>query len=319
MDKHFILTLLSTSGIGKKAVWQVIKHSQIKITSISELFDQLLETKHHYAKLKIPTMDELKFADELAYNIIELSSNNNIKIITPQDDFYPVNFKSINEPPVLLYYKGNPEILNHKFPVAIIGTREPTQYGLKVGKRISEFMTESGFVIVSGLAKGCDTAAHRGCLDSKGQTIAIFATGLDKVYPKENTELAEEIINNSGCILSEYPIGTQTRPNYFVERDRLQSGISKAVIVVETDIKGGTMHTVKYAKQQGRLIAAIYSHKETLRKNEKFQGNLEIVRLFGGKPISNEVDLNNLISELKGEIKNNNKVIFNESGQGEMF
>lgn len=127
--------------------------------------------------------------------------------------------------------------MNDLTGVAIIGTRNPTPEGITAGEFLGEYFGSKGFNVVSGLAKGCDTAAHRGCLKGKGFTTAIVAHGLHTVYPKENKGLAVEIIASGGVLMSEYFTGTGSLSNYFIERDRLQAGLSKATIVVQMGLK----------------------------------------------------------------------------------
>jgi DNA processing protein len=112
-------------------------------------------------------------------------------------------------------------------------------------------------VVVSGLALGCDTQGHRGCLEESGTAVAVLAHGLDEVHPNANRPLAEEIVAKGGCLVSEYPIGTEPKPNQFITRDRIQSGLSDAVVVIETGVNGGSMHTVRFAKRQRRLVMCI--------------------------------------------------------------
>lgn len=160
---------------------------------------------------------------------------------------YPKRLKRIPDAPVLIYAKGNLNCLNDQKLVAIVGTRKPSEYGSTCSHLFGKNFAERGIVVVSGLAKGIDTLAHKGCIEVNGKTIAVLAQGLDTpIYPKENRPLADKIIAAGGCLLSEYGLGVRGRPNYFVERNRIQSGVSDGVAVIETDVKGGTMHTVDF-------------------------------------------------------------------------
>jgi DNA processing protein len=138
--------------------------------------------------------------------------------------------------------------------VAVVGTRNPTKTGQRTAFEVSQYLASQGYSIVSGLALGIDTAAHEGALAAMGVTVAVFATPLDKVYPAKNRSLADYVEESGGALVSEWPIGRGTSRQAFVFRDRIQSGLSIAVIPVQTDIEGGTMHTVKYAEKQGRLL-----------------------------------------------------------------
>lgn len=226
-----------------------------------------------------------------------------IEIIGRWDVRFPKRLLLIQDCPTILFTRGNLDALNSQLSVAIIGTREPTSYGQGSAVRIAEFFSQAGASIVSGLARGCDTLAHKGCLRADGQTVAVLAHGLDQVYPPENAELACTIIERRGCLVSEYAPGTKPTGLAFVERDRLQSGLSDATIVIETGIKGGTLHTANYCLQQGRLLAAIM-HPERYRSEEKAQGNKMLINKRGALAISDRKDLEEKILPFLLECKN---------------
>ena len=159
----------------------------------------------------------------------------------------------------------------------MIGTRRPTPLGLEVARRITTFLVSMGYAIVSGLARGIDTAAHQATVDARGVGIAVLAEGLDRIYPKENRQLTETLVERGGALVSEYPLGTRAQRGYFVERDRLQSALSVAVMPIQTNIDGGTMHTVRFAEAQGRLVVC----PAPLRKessNPQYRGIHELIR-----------------------------------------
>ena len=168
------------------------------------------------------------------------------------DPGYPALLSLIDDPPPVLYARGNEAVIASTQTVAIVGTREATDLGLSVARRVAQHFAEAGYVIISGLAKGIDTAGHEGALLG-GQTIAVLGTPVDKIYPAGNKQLAERI-ERSGALVSEYPIGTPSHGQSFVERDRIQAGISVAVIPVQTGLKGGTQHTIRFAEKQGRTL-----------------------------------------------------------------
>lgn len=181
---------------------------------------------------------------------------NNIEIITINDKEYPELLKQIYDPPKRLYVKGNKNILNNN-SIAIIGAREATEYGKNAAKYFAYNLAKEGINIVSGLAKGIDSYAHIGAICSNEKTIAVVGTGLDIVYPKENKYLEEKIIKTSGAIISEYPLGTPPQKRNFPERNRIISGLSKGVIVVEAKEKSGTLITVDFALEQGRDVYVV--------------------------------------------------------------
>lgn len=197
---------------------------------------------------------------------------NNIEIITIVDKEYPQILKQIYDYPISLYIKGNKKILNNR-NISIIGCREATEYGKSVAKYFAYNLAKRGINIISGLARGVDCYAHIGALyvsypqkkfdynvdqniKSKicGKTIAVIGSGLDKIYPKENIHIADQIIKTGGAIITEYPLGTKPEKMNFPARNRIISGISKGVLVVEAKEKSGTLITVDFALEQGRDV-----------------------------------------------------------------
>ena len=257
MNEFQILVFLGLPNVGRVSVKKFldrnlvsgdIKDNEDYINVISEIIPSVGK------KLNVKDVEaSISKADRILSDCDKLE----ITTIGYNNDLYPSQLKDLDKKsPVLLYAKGDLSLLKSKKNVAVIGTRDISNEGLKAGKYITKQFVDKGYVIVSGLAKGCDTVGHAVCLENGGQTIAVMASGLDVVYPKENTELAQRILEN-GCLISEYPPKTSVMANYFVERDRIQSGLSKGVVVIETNIKGGTMHTVKFGTEQGRKIACI--------------------------------------------------------------
>lgn len=191
---------------------------------------------------------------EKAIADIRRHENEQIRVICIDDDDYPPLLRAIADPPLILFMKGHIDVLKECLTVAIVGTRDSTPAGNTVAFRIARFFGHNTCAIVSGLAKGIDTAAHKGTLDAKGRTVAVFGTPLNKIYPAENKALAGEILDTGGAWVSEIPLFKGTHRNSFVQRDRIQSGLSVAVIPVQTDVEGGTMHTVQFATEQNRLL-----------------------------------------------------------------
>lgn len=193
---------------------------------------------------------------------IEYMYKNNIDIINIEDEEYPKILKTIYDPPISLYIKGDKKILNNK-NIGIIGCRECTKYGENAAKYFSYNLSKQKINIVSGLAKGVDGYAHVGCLvadgenKNHGKTIAVIGNGLDMVYPKENIEIASKIIKTGGAIISEYPCGTKPEKINFPARNRIISGISSGIIVVEAKEKSGTLITVDFALEQGRDVFVV--------------------------------------------------------------
>jgi DNA processing protein len=176
--------------------------------------------------------------------------------LTPEDKGYPGRLLEIYDPPAILWVRGEPELLG-RVGVAVVGTRQPTPYGAGMAEILSRDLARRGMVILSGMARGVDTYAHKGALDAGGATIAVWGTGIDVIYPKENKKLAEQIVAQGGAIVSEFPLGTFPAPQNFPIRNRTLSGMSVGVLVVEGGEYSGTRITARCALEQGRDVYAV--------------------------------------------------------------
>ena len=208
-----------------------------------------------------------------------------IEKIEENDKYYPKNLLEIYNPPKRLYVLGNKEILN-SFNIAIIGCRLNSKYGESVAKELAYKLSKLGIVITSGLAKGIDTYSHIGCLNAKGKTIAVLGSGLYNIYPKENIKIAKQIVENGGAIISEYEPNEKPRKENFPSRNRIISGISNGVVVVEAKEKSGTFITVDLALEQGKNIFAVPGN--ILSKNS--QGTNELIKQ-GAKIVTKVEDI----------------------------
>ena len=186
--------------------------------------------------------------------------------------------------PPLLYARGNLQLLHsvatHR-RLAVIGTRQPSHEGIAAAYRIAREEAEKGAIILSGLAYGCDAAAHRGALDAGGRTIALIATGVDRTHPEGHQALQEEIIASGGLALSEYPLGTPVDKYRLIARNRLQAALCSALLVIECGLKSGTMHTVRFAERYHRPIYALPSHGRDL---PSLEGNKLLLSSGRAKP-----------------------------------
>ena len=177
--------------------------------------------------------------------------------INKEDELFPEAFKAIGEDcPERIYAMGNLDLLKRERMVAIIGSRKATRTGNNKAYDLGVSYAKKGYVVVSGLALGCDASAHRGCMAADGGTIAIVATGLNLMHPRENIPLQEEILRKGGLILSEQPLGVKANPTRLVSRNRLQAALSEEVIVAECPKHSGTMHTVRFAQKYGKKVKA---------------------------------------------------------------
>lgn len=178
------------------------------------------------------------------------------KVIPLSDAEYPPRLKQIYDPPVVLYVRGEASLLSRP-GIAVVGTRHPSPYGLGMAERLSCDLSGRGIIIISGMARGVDTAAHRGTLAAKGKTVAIFGTGINVLYPRENSRLAEQILALGGALVSEFPVDTFAAPQNFPIRNRIISGLSVGVLVIEAGEYSGTRITARCALEQNREVFAV--------------------------------------------------------------
>jgi DNA processing protein len=193
---------------------------------------------------------------ELAREEIANAAAAGATVISMEDSSYPPHLREIYDPPVVLYVRGNVDLLS-KPGIAMVGTRHPTPYGSGMAERLAYDLAAQGLVIISGMARGVDSASHRGAISAKGKTLAVFGTGVDVVYPKENTRLSEQILGLGGALISEFPLGTFAAPQNFPIRNRILSGMSIGVLVVEAAEYSGTRITARLALEQNRDVFAV--------------------------------------------------------------
>jgi DNA processing protein len=253
MSKIHWLALTTIPNVGSVTARKLLE----RFGSVEAIFDapeeELLRvpriTAEAVAHLRAVSFDTL--ADELAS-----LSDEGLQVLTWDDDDYPANLRPAHDAPMLLFVRGDllPE---DEFAVAIVGTRDPTPQAVTVAETLARELAELGLTIVSGLAVGIDTAAHRGALQAAGgRTLAVPGSGLRVIHPRENIPLAETIVHH-GALLSEFHPNTPVRGSLLMARDRIVSGLSRAVIVVEAAVKSGSLDTAARAKRQGRWLLAV--------------------------------------------------------------
>jgi DNA processing protein len=193
---------------------------------------------------------------ELAREEIAHAASAGIALVSLDDPSYPPRLKEIYDPPLILYVRGAVDILSQP-GIAMVGTRHPTPYGSGMAERLAFDLAAQGLVIISGMARGVDTASHRGAIAARGKTIAVFGTGVDVIYPKENSRLSEQILALGGALISEFSLGTFAAPQNFPIRNRILSGMSVGVLVVEAAEYSGTRITARLALEQNRDVFAV--------------------------------------------------------------
>lgn len=286
------LTLLALRGIGPQATEQIVS----RFATLGDVFDaspqHLTGTVSSHVSSILRDKHAWKRAHDRALEILDQADEHSVRVLTASNDEYPVWLREIPDRPPVIYVKGN--LPPGRRYVACIGTRKPSRFGELATQRITAHLVENKWSIVSGLAIGVDTIAHQATLDAEGHTVAVLANGLETVYPKKNQALADRIFDAGGAWLSEQSFGTPAIPRNLVSRDRLQSGMSAGTVVIQTDVKGGSMHTVRFTLLQNRrLFAPVPNGQHS--EEPKSQGVLALTRKSGA-------DLSKLL-EARGEYR----------------
>src|SRR5882724_1989973 len=228
-----------------------------RFESVQDIFHaSLTELEGHNLQAQSAQHIALGKSLELAHDEVARAVAANVQILCCDDPTWPVRISEIYDPPLVLFVRGNSALLARP-GIAVIGTRHPTPYGIGMAERLACDLATRGLVIFSGMARGVDTAGHRGAIKAKGKTVAIFGTGVDVIYPRENKKIAEGILECDGALVSEFPLGTFAAPQNFPIRNRIISGLSLGVLVVEAGEYSGTRITARCALEQSREIFAV--------------------------------------------------------------
>lgn len=229
-----------------------------KFDTVDELFDKSKVSQVLGKDANKKFLDEYlktdfeKFESEVEEDLYKFD----IKFVTYLSDDYPKNLLDISEPPIVLYYKGDLEILNEN-TISIVGTRKPTTYGKIVCENFTKELVESGLVTISGLAYGIDTIVAETTLANSGKTVAVLAGGLDSIYPSQNNALSKRIVENGGLLITEYRPRLRPQGYYFVNRNRIVSALGLGLLIVEAGKSSGTMTTAKYALDQSKELFVV--------------------------------------------------------------
>lgn len=252
-DKEYLTGVSAFNYFGPARVRLLYSYFKTAEKIWKSTTDELLETG--LSEKKVLEFEGFrKYFDIKLY--FEKLSKLKIKVTTFLDSDFPKSLHDLPGSPVVLYYKGSLKGLKGSC-LAIVGTRKMTSYGREVTEKFSGGLGALGITIISGLARGVDTVAHKACLAAGGVTVAVLAGGLDSVYPPENKSLAEEIIKNGGATISEYPLGAPAMPVNFAIRNRIVSGLASSVLVIEGAEKSGTLLTASHAAEQGKTVFAV--------------------------------------------------------------
>jgi DNA processing protein len=247
------LALSLTPGMGPTRGHRVVQHfggiERVFVASLTEL-----------EAAGLPAASAQSIALNRSYSLAEeefmKARDVGAEIVSFQDERYPARLKEIYDPPLVLYVRGDAALLSQP-GLGVVGTRHPTPYGIGMAERLANDLASRGLVIISGMARGVDTHAHRGALNGKGKTIAVWGTGIDVPYPRENKRIADAILAAGGALISEFPVGAFPAPQNFPIRNRIISGLSFGVLVVEAGEYSGTRITARCALEQGREILAV--------------------------------------------------------------
>lgn len=291
-----IVTLLACRGIGRRTAVKLIDSIQATIDD-RDLYELVCEHAERSSRIEQPEPEAFHALCETTTAMMQWCADQGIHVIAASDERYPSRLRSIPDPPPLVYVRGELTSVESQRAVAVIGSRSASAIGLAASRQMAGAVSDAGAAVVSGLALGCDTEAHLGCLDRGGITVAVLGNGLDTVFPAQNRELAERIVESGGCMLSEQPVGARASRGSLVDRDRLQSGLSQAVLLIESAEDGGSMHAMRAAEQQGRQRGVFYPSNE-MDELPSASGNRRLLEEIAVTRITSERQLTDWVGGL---------------------
>lgn len=253
-NQNFLLILSQIFGINSKTAYKLSQNFTEYTDLLSCDNEQLKQfglNDLHIEKLRHPDWEEI----EKIWQWIEENSKLH-HIVTLNDEIYPKFLQEVYHPPLILYVKGNVKILSQP-QIAIVGSRNSSYQGNENALSLAKELVKENWIITSGLALGIDAFAHQGALEGNGKTIAVMGTGLDHIYPRSNKKLAENIIENDGALVSEFPLAYPPCAKNFPQRNRIISGLSVGVVVIEANLRSGSLITARLAMEQGREVFAL--------------------------------------------------------------
>ncbi len=288
-----ILTLLSIDGFGLVNSYKLLSSLEsIRTDNIIEALnrkkDFSISSAEWFAK-KDKFLEKLDKSQEQKISAIPFTSND-----------YPKALMELNDFPLVIFVKGKSESFNFQKTLAIVGTRNPTKYTYDSAPEICNIFASRSQSVISGLAIGCDTIAHKAAIKMGIPTVAVLPNGLDEIYPKENANLASEIIDYGGCLVSEYLIGIKPSRYQFVARDRIQAGLSRVGLLLESSAKGGSMHCIRKLEKLRRKVSYL-SPQEELKYDQCWSGNKSLKsseKFTEILPFSSKEELNKQINDL---------------------
>ncbi len=291
-DIKYWLALRYASNIGSKRLLQLVDKFGSPSKVLNAILEELISIRGIGKKIAESILQAKENIDNIEGELSYLNEQG-IKVISIADENYPPSLKDIEDPPAILFIKGRMEDSN-RYSLAIVGSRDATAQGYRMAYNLARKLAERGFTIVSGFASGIDTAAHKGALDSGGKTWAVLGSGINFIYPRENLKMVERICCN-GAFISEQLPQTPPNPGALMARDRIVSGLSQGVIVVESGEQGGSMDTAQRAIAQRKPLFAV-RWKDV---REQAKGNELLIEARDATPIEDISDIDRIIEELK--------------------
>lgn len=254
IHREGLIALHQISGVGWHTIHKLIRAGWSCEGVVTKGILEQVSTNQKVISKTLRSIQE-KWSGTFVREKNEEIRSKNIGVLTILDSEYPPLLKKIAQPPWIIYYKGDCSLLTGS-TIAMVGTRRPTPYGLRVTQQFAEQLAELGWTIVSGMASGIDGVAHRSVLKVHGKTVAVLGCGVDVLYPKNHRTLYEQLVSG-GLVISEMPPGTQPHPGLFPQRNRIISGLSYGTIVVEAAEKSGSLITANYSVEEGREVFAV--------------------------------------------------------------
>ncbi len=267
---HRLIYLVSVLGAGKEKIWKLYS----RFGSFEAIETALRSGLNDGTFTPAETTSASRTTDSQIKSVTDYCNKNSIGIICWGDDDYPVRLRNIPNPPVMLFYRGDKEILNGSYVIAMVGSRKISDYGLKVTEHIAGSLAENGVTVASGFAEGTDIAAHLAAVRNGGKTIAVLGCGIDYNYPANNIQYSEELLR-SGVFVSEYLPKSSAKPVNFVERNRILTGLSLGTAVMEAGEKSGSLNSAGHTLLQGRDLWVVPVHDIT---DSRYYGNRQLLK-----------------------------------------
>lgn len=247
-----------------------------QVASLNERSPQELARRLPLLARALQPLRAWEKAEADVQNQLQMCERTGTHILSRLDPEYPILLSQSPDDPAVLWVRGTLPPPTQP-TVAVIGARESTRHGLEIANRITRYLVSKGFSITSGLALGCDAIGHSAALEAGGHTVAVLAHGLHTISPPENRELADRILASGGALVSEYPLGRAPKGYQFVQRDKTQAGLSQGVVMIQTDLNGGSLHATRAALAYGRWVAVPYpTDLDRANKATKIEANLVI-------------------------------------------